>query len=110
MGVVRSDWQLLRKGTPQGSVMGPFAYNAHTNDLILVLADMCEIVNYADDNTACCYDTSIQGVLKKLNNVVSKMLIRGREHKRSYEYRKSYVARKCSLCTTRHVRGEHKRS
>ncbi len=55
--------------------MGPFAYNAHTNDLILVLADMCDGFNYADDNTACCYDTSIQGVLKKLNNVVSKMLI-----------------------------------
>ncbi len=53
MAVVRSDWQILRKGTPQGSVMGPFAYNAHTNDLILGLADMCDTFNYADDNTAC---------------------------------------------------------
>ncbi len=38
--VTRSDWKRLRKGTPQGAVMGPFAYNAHTNDLILVLAGM----------------------------------------------------------------------
>ncbi len=42
---------------------------------MLVLADMCDTFNYADDNTACCYDTSIQGVLKKLNKVVYKMLI-----------------------------------
>ena len=40
----------------------------------------------------------------------NNMKTRGREHKRSYEYPKSYVARKCSLCTTRHVRGEHKTS
>ena len=48
IGAVRSDWKLLRKGTPQGSVMGPFAYNAHTNDLVLVLAAICDIFNYVD--------------------------------------------------------------
>ncbi len=74
IGVVRSEWKLLRKGTPQGSVMGSFAYNAHTNDLVLVLAAICEIFNYADDNTASCYGATVQEVLHKLNNFVSTML------------------------------------
>ncbi len=54
--------------------MGPFAYNAHTNDLVLVLATICDIFNYADDNTASCYGATVQEVLHKLNNVVSTML------------------------------------
>ncbi len=74
LGTERSGWKRLRKGTPQGSAMGPFAYNAHTNDLILVLASICDIFNYADDNTVSCYDMSAQEVLNRLNDVVSKML------------------------------------
>ncbi len=35
MGAARSNWKLLKKGRPQGSVVGLFAYNAHTNDLIM---------------------------------------------------------------------------
>ena len=54
--------------------MGPFAYNAHTNNLVLVLADICDIFNHAEDNTACRYGTSVQGALNKLNNAVSAML------------------------------------
>ena len=55
MGKARSDWLRLSKGTPQGSVMGPFAYNVYTNDLVMLLSAMCDIFNYADDNTVCCY-------------------------------------------------------
>ncbi len=43
------------------------------NDLILVLAGMCGIFNYADDTTVSCYDINTQEVLNKLNNVLSKM-------------------------------------
>ncbi len=48
--------------------------NAHTNDLVLVLAAICDIFNYAADNIASCYGATIQEVLCKLNNVVSTML------------------------------------
>ncbi len=63
--IERGGWTRLRKVTPQGSVMGPFAYNAHTNDLILVLVSICDIFNYADDNTVTCYGMSSAGVIEQ---------------------------------------------
>ena len=36
---VKSDWIKLSKGAPQGSIIGPFAYNVHCNDLIATLRD-----------------------------------------------------------------------
>ncbi len=47
---------------------------------MLVLADICDIFNYADNNTAGCYSTIVQVALDKLNNAVSKMLTRYRSN------------------------------
>ncbi len=43
-------------------------------NLVLPLTDICDIFNYADDNAVSCYGATVQGVLYKLNNVVSTML------------------------------------
>ncbi len=43
-------------------------YDAHAS----VLTDICDMLNYTDYFN-CCYGTIIQEVLKKLENVVSKM-------------------------------------
>lgn len=48
------EWQNINKGAPQGSIMGPFAYNVHCNDLLCLLLSSCQLYNYADDNTICC--------------------------------------------------------
>ncbi len=49
IGSARSEWKILTKGLPQGSVMGPSVFNIFMNDMFLIL-ESCEDYNYADDN------------------------------------------------------------
>ena len=46
----RSEWQNLRKGVPQGSILGPIIFNIFMNDIFYFIK-CCELDNYADDNT-----------------------------------------------------------
>lgn len=74
LGSVRSDWLPLIKGAPQGSILGPFTYNVHCNDLIIFLSLLCDIFNYADDNTVSCYGKNLSDVKLELENVTAEML------------------------------------
>ena len=74
LGNVRSDWLELTKGCPQGSLFGPLAYNIFSNDLILLIQDMCDTYNYADDNSIGCGGSSENEFINKLNFVSSIML------------------------------------
>ncbi len=49
-----SEWLSITKGDPQGSIMGPFAYNIFTNDLLLAIAIkpimyLCSALAHGDD-------------------------------------------------------------
>ncbi len=54
--------------------MGPFAYNVHTNDLIMLLSAMCDIFNYVDDKTACCYGYCTAEVIRGSEKVASDII------------------------------------
>ena len=74
LGTDTSDWLSIDMGTPQGSVMGPFCYNVFTNDLLLLIGNLCEIYNYADDNSVCCFGDTVLDVKIKLQYVATEML------------------------------------
>ncbi len=70
----RSDWLVLSKGTPQGSILGPFIFNMLINDLVLKLQNVYDIYNYADDNIGGVSWKSAQAVCLKLSNLAQDML------------------------------------
>ena len=59
----------ISKGSPQGSLMGPMAYNIHSNDLFYFIMNLCDVFNYADDNTVGCIGDTMNDVKQKLENV-----------------------------------------
>ena len=63
----RSDWALLRKGVPQGSILGPLLFNVFINDMFLFI-ERCSLYNYADDNSLRTAHASIENVISSLKH------------------------------------------
>ena len=59
IGGFRSEWLNLRKGVPQGSILGPLLFNIFLNDIFYILNG---IYNYADDNTISRHGDDIETV------------------------------------------------
>ena len=75
MGTARSEWDSLKRGVPQGSLLGPLLFNNFKNDLIILLSRRCQLYNYADDNTLSYshYDANIvKHVLESAANTATE--------------------------------------
>ena len=49
----------LDKGCLHDSLLDPFAYNIFSNDLCILMQNVCDIYNYGEDNCVGCYGQSV---------------------------------------------------
>ena len=68
-----SAWTLIKKGVPQGSVLGPVLFNLFLND-IFHFVKYCSIYNYADDNVLSLSSNNIHDLKRKLEFDIDAIL------------------------------------
>ena len=70
---IESDWINLKRGVPQGTILGPLLFNIYVNDLAKVVEKDCTVVQYADDTFLFTSDTDEISSKTKLDNI-SKLI------------------------------------
>ncbi len=61
----KSSWKKILKGIPQGSGLWPFLFNVFMNDIFYFM-DICDLLNYADDNTLSIIRNTVNLVISAL--------------------------------------------
>ena len=68
-----SDWVEIKRGVPQGTVLGPLFVNLYVNDIQERLYEGCTLVQYADDcmvfSSSITSEDALNRLLKSLNNL-----------------------------------------
>ena len=54
---IEADWIHLKRGVPQGTILGPLLFKTYVNDLAKIVEKDCTVVQYADDTFLFSSDT-----------------------------------------------------
>ena len=65
-----SDWEVVRHGFPQGSVLGPLLFNVYINDFPCIINKVSHSILYADDTNILVSSSDHNELNSKLNSVL----------------------------------------
>ena len=69
-----SEWNNIKYGVPQGSILGPLFFNIFLQDLFM-FTEHYNMVNYADDNTPYECGGNINQIISTLEGAASKLFL-----------------------------------
>ena len=69
----KSNWNVLSKGVPQGSIMGPALFNLFLNDIVTIFK-RGRLYNYADDNSICVSASTREDVISNLEEEICQAI------------------------------------
>ena len=64
----------MKRGVPQGTILGPLLFNIYVNDLAKIVEKDCTVVQYADDTFLFTSDTNEISSKTKLKHNISKII------------------------------------
>ena len=73
IGSSYSVWNEIKRGVPQGSILGPLLFNVFINDIFMFI-EKTEVCNFADDNTIYDCGEDLSNILQNLKHNVKILL------------------------------------